>query len=105
MKESIFQNDHKLLPYLASSFCSYRLESAFRQGLESHFKLVRYHVLMSFKYQALGGPSAPLTSKESEAQARTLIQEAKQTKYVDIFRAAAQQVEKAGGGIYRRETD
>jgi hypothetical protein len=38
---SIFLDEHKLLPYVASAFAAYRLENAFRTGLDSTYKRSR----------------------------------------------------------------
>lgn len=94
----IFRDDHKLLPYVASAFAAYRLELAFRAGLESKYKPARYHILMAFKYQALGTKSAPLESAKVEIQSQALISALKGPDQVGIFREAAETIMAAAGG-------
>lgn len=96
--DSIFHDDHKLVPYLASAFAAYRIENAFRTGLDTSFKPARYHILMAYKYQTLGGGSAPLNSKRCEEQSRRIISELKKPDHVTLFRRAAETVVAAGGG-------
>lgn len=95
---SIFQDDHKLLPYLASAFAAYRLENAFRTGLDPAYKPARYHILMTYKYQLLKIRSAPLNSSKCEVQSEEMIEALKRPDQVGLFRAAAEVVIKAGGG-------
>ncbi|GAA4510822.1 AIPR family protein [Actinoallomurus oryzae] len=95
---SIFQEEHKLLPYVASAFAAYRIENAFRTGLDPIFKPARYHILMACKYQILGGPSARLNSPKCEEQSAAIIQALKQPEQVAMFRAAAESVVAAAGG-------
>jgi hypothetical protein len=94
----IFRDDHKLLPYVASAFAAYRLENAFRSGLDARYKPARYHILMAFKYHVLGTASAPLESAKIEAQSQTLISTLKQPDLADLFREAAESVMITAGG-------
>ncbi len=95
---SIFRDDHKLLPYVASSFAAYRLENAFRTGLEPSFKPARYHILMAYKYHVFGERSAALETMRSEKQSELLIAALKKPDQVSLFRAAAHTVIGAAGG-------
>jgi hypothetical protein len=95
---SIFQEEHKLLPYIASAFAAYRIENAFRAGLDPIYKPARYHVLMAYKYQIIGGPSAPLSSHKCEQQSTEIINALKQPDQVAAFQAAAERVVSAAGG-------
>lgn len=95
---AIFRDDHKLLPYMASAFAAYRLENAFRSGLDPQYKPARYHVLMAFKYQILGTRSATLESPKIEVQSEKLITALKSPDQVDLFRTAAEAVIQAAGG-------
>lgn len=95
---SMFRANHRLLPYVASAFAAYRIENAFRTGLDPALKPARYHILMTVKYQVLGGPSAPLDSHQVEDQSRKLIQALKAPDHVALFQAAAVQVLEAGDG-------
>lgn len=94
----IFRPDHTLLPYLASAFAAYRLENAFRTGLDTKYKSARYHILMAFKFTVLGKPSSPMNSKGAEEESTKLIGELKKPGHVDLFRNAVREVERAGGG-------
>ncbi|WP_433419783.1 AIPR family protein [Microtetraspora malaysiensis] len=90
--KSIFQEEHKLLPYVASAYAAYRIENAFRAGLDPVYKPARYHILMAYKYQVLNGPSAALNARKCETQSETLISALKQPDQVDLFRSAAESV-------------
>ncbi len=95
---SIFRDDHRLLPYLASAFAAYRLENAFRTGLDPKYKPVRYHILMVFKYQLLGGGSAPLTTAAADEEAAQIIDKVKSQEQLNLFRQAAEKIVEVGGG-------
>ena len=95
---SIFRESHRLLPYVASAYAAYRIENAFRTGLDTALKPARYHILMTTKYQLLGGPSAALDSNQIETQSRTLIAALKAADHVALFQAAAEKVLEAGDG-------
>ena len=95
---AIFREDHKLLPYVAGAFAAYRLENAFRAGLDPRYKPARYHLLTAFKYQILGEKSAALESSKIEMQSGRLITALKSPDQVDLFRAAAEAVVGAAGG-------
>jgi hypothetical protein len=99
----VFQDEHKTLPYVASAYAAYRLESAFRIGLDSRFKLIRYHILMVMAYQVLGKPPANLATAESEKQARQILTELRKSHHVEIFKRAAGLIESAGAGIPSRD--
>lgn len=96
--ESIFREDHKLLPYVASAFAAYRLENSFRTGLDSKFKAARYQILMAYKYLTLGGKFAQLDKAGSEEQSRKLIESLKQSDVVATFKIAAEKIVEVGGG-------
>jgi hypothetical protein len=95
---TIFRENHKLLPYVASAFAAYRIENAFRTGLDPALKPGRYHILTTVKYQILGGPSAALDSNQIETQSRTLIDVLKAPDHVALFQTAAEKVLQAGDG-------
>jgi hypothetical protein len=95
---SIFRQNHRLLPYLASAFAAYRIENAFRTGLDPALKPARYHILMTVKYQVLGGPAAALESNKIEKQSRDLIKVLKAPDHVSLFQTAAAKVLEAGDG-------
>lgn len=95
---SIFKDDHYLLPYMASAFAAYRLENAFRTGLDPKYKTARYHVLMAYAVQALGHSFAPLDQKKAERDAQTLIAALKKPDQTARFAVAAQAVADAAGG-------
>jgi hypothetical protein len=89
---SIFRDDHKLQPYVASAFAAYRLENAFRTGLEPMYKPARYHILMAYKYHVLGGSSAALHSVDIERQSIQIIDSLKAPDQTVIFREVAKRV-------------
>src|SRR5699024_9089160 len=94
----VFNPGDKLLPYVAAAFASYRLENAFRTGLESKFKSARYHILMAFAIQTLGRPFSPINSGTSEHDAKRIIERLNGDDPVGVLRTAAVAVEDAAGG-------
>ncbi|MBV9483393.1 MAG: AIPR family protein [Acidobacteria bacterium] len=95
---SIFRDDHIFLPYLAAAFAAYRIENAFKTGLDPSYKPARYHILMACKYQILGVRSALLNSVICEQQSQKIIAALKKPDQVELFQAAAETVVDAGGG-------
>ena len=95
---SIFKEDHELLPYVASAFAAYRLENAFRTGLNPSYKAARYHILMAYAILAIGERFAPLEQRKAARQARTLIESLKKPDQTGLFSVAAQSVIDAAGG-------
>ena len=103
---TIFRENHKLLPYVASAFAAYRIENAFRTGLDPSLKPGRYHILMTMKYQVLGGPSSPLDSNQILGQSSALIDVLRAPEHVSLFQSAAEKVLEAGDGqLPQRATD
>lgn len=94
----LFQEGHKLLPYVASAYASYRLENAFRTGLDAKYKAARYHILMVMKYQVLNTGLGNLDQAGSQSGAQKLIDALQAQKQVELFQSAAQVVEQVGGG-------
>ncbi|WP_295108066.1 AIPR family protein [uncultured Kocuria sp.] len=94
----VFGDDDRLSIYVASAFMSYKLENAFRTGLEAKYKAARYHIMMVFARNLLGHSVSPLVQKKVDADARKLIEELKRGDSVKLFREAAQMVERAAGG-------
>ncbi|WP_460037572.1 AIPR family protein [Streptomyces cavourensis] len=95
---SIFREDHKLLPYMAGAFAAYKLENAFRTGLDPIYKPARYHILMAYKYYVLGKNSASLESKKCEEQSLEIISALKKPDQVAVFRSVAEMVASVSGG-------
>lgn len=95
--ETIFREDHKLLPYVASAFAAYRLENAFRNGLDSIYKPARFHILMVYKYHVLGRASAELGSRRIEEQSEALIAALKRADHVAALRYAAEWISEVAG--------
>lgn len=85
----IFDDGHKLSPYIASAYAAYRLETAFRSSLETSFKPLRYHILMAYKYVILKGRGAPLNSGAIDKQSMLMIEELSKSDYVLKFREIA----------------
>jgi hypothetical protein len=96
--DAVFRDEHKILPYVVAAYAAYRLENAFRTGLDSRFKLIRYHILMVMAYQVLGEAPGSLDSVVSEKQANKVLSELRKPQNVDLFRGAAEFIERAGGG-------
>jgi hypothetical protein len=96
--DTIFRDDHKLVPYAASAFALYRIENAFRNNFDPRYKPVRYHILMVLKYLILKKGSAPLNSAHSEKNAEAIISALKQANHVELFRRSAEIIERIGGG-------
>lgn len=95
---SIFKDEHQLLPYIASAFAAYKLENAFRTGLDPSYKTARYHILMAYAIQAIGQPFASLEQRRAEEQATSLIETLKKPDQATLFNDAAQAVVAAAGG-------
>lgn len=96
--EAIFREDHQLLPYISSAFAAYRLENAFRAGLDPSFKPARYHILMAAMWGVAGGPLAKLNSHAANDQSDVIIAALKSPNHVDLFRAAAARIIDVAGG-------
>ena len=94
----IFQDEHKILPYVVAAYSAYRLENAFRTGLDSRFKVIRYHILMVTAYQIIGGKPSPLRSAASENEATKILSTVRKPQNVALFQSAADFVESVGGG-------
>lgn len=98
VKQNVFQPGNQLLPYVAAAYASYRLENAFRTGLESKYKSARYHILTAFSYQVLGKSFADLDKKGAEADAKKIIESLRGGDSMSLFRSAADAVAAAAGG-------
>ncbi|MFI6790924.1 AIPR family protein [Nonomuraea sp. NPDC050383] len=96
--DSVFRDEHKILPYVVAAYAAYRLENAFRGGLDSRFKVIRYHILMVVAYQILGEPPAQLHTPTSEKQANNIIAELRAPQHVELFKRAAEFIETSAGG-------
>ncbi|PGH45900.1 hypothetical protein COO58_16870 [Micromonospora sp. WMMA1996] len=96
--DSIFREDHKLLPYLVSAFAAYRLENAFRTGLDPSLKPARYHILTARKYLILGKRASPLNAKSAEAESERILESLKAPDQVAAFQSAADEVMRTAGG-------
>lgn len=104
VKEDVFVDGHELLPYVASSFAAYRLENAFRTGLDPKFKPARYHMLMASTILVLGHAFSPLYSKSAASEAASLIEKLAKADQVELFRAAGAKImELAGGDLPTRD--
>lgn len=95
---SIFDEAHRLAPYVASAFVAYRLETAFRGTLEAEYKPIRYHILMAHKYEVLGGRGAALNQNSIDAQSQQLIDSLRGPDYAARFRAIAERIIRMAGG-------
>lgn len=98
VKEDAFVDGHHLSPYVASGLAAYRLENAFRTGLDPSFKAVRYHLLMVYCIQALGRPFSSLASKTAEKDSKTLIARLNQGDQPSLFREAGELIVAVSGG-------
>ncbi|CAM4056346.1 AIPR family protein [Janibacter anophelis] len=98
VKGEAFVDGHQLSPYVASALAAYRLENAFRTGLEPAYKAARYHVLMVYAFQALGRPFSDLNSKAAESDAKKLIARLNQADQPSLFRQAGELIVRAAGG-------
>ncbi|UGT69875.1 AIPR family protein [Nocardia gipuzkoensis] len=96
--DSIFDDSHRLAPYLASAFAAYRLETAFRTTLEPEFKPIRYHILTAYKYDLFGGNSASLNKRSIDDQSQQIVDTLRQPDYVAIFRETAHKIIRSAGG-------
>lgn len=90
--QSIFREDHKLIPYVASAFAAYRLENSFKTGLDPKYKPIRYHILMAYKYKILGEKSAPLHTTKCESHSALIIEALKQPDQIEVFREVAEKI-------------
>jgi hypothetical protein len=97
--ESIFRDEHRLLPYVASAFAAYKIDTAFRtRNLDSKFKPARYHILMALKYRILGEHSAPLNSSKVDDQSLKLIAALKGAEQAELLRTTAKCVVDSADG-------
>lgn len=94
----VFEEDHRLAPYVASAYAAYRLENAFKGSLDADYKPIRYHLLMACKYQILGGHSAKLNARAIDAQSKDLAEALKGNDYINIFRSSAEEILRLAGG-------
>ncbi|MFF0613239.1 AIPR family protein [Nocardia tengchongensis] len=98
--DSIFYDSHQLVPYVASAFAAYRLETAFRTNLEPEFKPLRYHILTACKYILLEKPASKLESRHINEDGKKIVDSLRQSDYIALFRETAQKIiESAGGQI------
>lgn len=98
VKDDVFKSGHQYLPYVASAFASYKLENAFRAGVDARYRSIRYHLLMTFAFQVNNGWFEPLNSRKADAQAKKIIKTLKADGLVDKFNKAALTVIDAAGG-------
>lgn len=104
VKDEVFVDGHELQPYLASSFSAYRLENAFRTGLDPKFKPARYHMLMASAVLVLGHTFSALNSKSAASEAESLMEQLAKADQVALFReAGAKIIEVAGGELPTRD--
>ncbi len=96
--DSIFDDGHRLAPYVASAFAAYRLETAFRTSLEAEYKPIRYHILMAYKYELFEGRSARLNEHSIDKRSQQMVDLLRQADYVSAFRSTAQRIVEAAGG-------
>ena len=76
--DSIFDDSHRLAPYVASAYAAYRLETAFRTSLEAEYKPIRYHILTAYKYEVLGESKTALNSKQIDSLSEKLVDSLRQ---------------------------
>lgn len=96
--DSIFDDSHRLAPYVASAYAAYRLETAFRTSLEAEYKPIRYHILTAYKYAVLGEQKTALNNKQIDSLSEKLVDSLRQPDYVSVFRNAAQRIVESAGG-------
>lgn len=94
----VFDSDHKELPYMASAYMAYKLENAFRTGLKSEYKTARYHLLLVSSYIILGRVFSDPRKKNSEADARKVIEYLNSNQSADLFDKSAKMIIEAAGG-------
>lgn len=107
----LFKNEHKLLPYYASSVLLYKIEKLIRNGnIERTYNKARYHLLMLIKYILIGNKSDDLNSKHSEANSKKILLNLENDeKVIAIIRMAISIMDQAGvnieekGALYTEE--
>lgn len=92
VKDEVFIDGHELLPYVASAYAAYKLEGAFRGGLDRELKMARYHILLAYAVQTIGKPLAPLNSKQAGKDAEAIIERLNSAKLQEHFTVAANAV-------------
>jgi hypothetical protein len=102
----IFSPDHDPLPYYASAFAQFRLESFFRDGsVESRMRACRYHLLMLVRYIAGGADMPSLTANKMEKYClRVLDVLWDDTKALQAFQSAVKIIDDTTGGTFDRDT-
>ncbi len=99
VQDPVFDDIHRLSPYIASAFAAYRLEAAFKYNLESEYKPIRYHILMALKYELLGKDAqTPLQSKSIDDLSAKMIETLRRNDYVTTFRKVAEKIVKIADG-------
>lgn len=67
LKDKIFQDNHRMLPYFVAAFALYQLEGYFKSGdIDKKYKKIKYHILTMFKYEINKSKCPEFGSKKSE---------------------------------------
>lgn len=104
-KGSIFDSNHKYLPYYVSALCYYRIEQFFRSGeLSADYKKARFHIMMIVRMLAMGFDLEPLNSnaieKKCEKFKNLLFDD---QKSLDTFKKATEIFSESGIDMNKRQ--
>ncbi|MDQ8040422.1 AIPR family protein [Cellulosimicrobium sp. XJ-DQ-B-000] len=96
--KEVFGDSHQLAPYVASAFAAYKLENAFRYDLDPMYKPIRYQMLMVYKFQALGGHSGKMESRDVVKDSEAIVSSLKGGGVTEAFESAGDFVIRHAGG-------
>ena len=101
----IFNKEHRLEPYYASAYATYKLEYLFRnQTLPSELKPARYHMLLAYRILAAGDAMPRMNSRDMETYCSSLLVTLwDDDKCREIFEKAAEQVRAVAEGNLHRD--
>jgi hypothetical protein len=74
LKNKIFQDSHRHLPYFVASFALYELEGLFKSGkIDKKYRKIKYHILTMLKYEIDNGKCPIFGSRKSEAYSQRIL--------------------------------
>lgn len=101
----IYGPAHRLEPYYAAAYASYRLEVLFRtQKLEAKYKPARFHILLASRMLINPSPLPAMKSNEMEKRAKEIIDALSDpAKGDDLLAQAAEMVDAIADGNFHRD--
>lgn len=106
INKKVFLDIHDPIPYYTSAYCNYKMDTLFRNGgIDTKYKIFRYHILMILRHQLAGKDIPALNSHKVEAYCNkilTVVQDS--TKAITAFQAATSIIDKIATGSETRDT-